>query len=74
MVVPDRIPAKASDFEQERARRRGKAALVPKTTKELSVGKQAAALEGDRPRENVLRDAFESGVKGVPIFLDTVRR
>jgi hypothetical protein len=47
VVVPDRVPAKAGNFEEELARWRGKAALVPKTTKELGVGKQAAALEGD---------------------------
>jgi hypothetical protein len=46
VVVPDRVPAKAGNFEEELARWRGKAALVPKTTKELGVGKQAAALEG----------------------------
>ena len=47
VVVPDRVPAKASNLEEEPARWEGKAALVPKTTKELGVGKQAAALEGD---------------------------
>ena len=47
VVIPDRVPAEAGNLEKELVRWGGKAALVPKTTKELGVGKQAAALEGD---------------------------
>ena len=45
--VPDRVPAKVGDLEEKLTRWRGKAALVPKSAKELQIGKQAVALKGD---------------------------
>ena len=71
--IPDRVPAKAGDLEEQLTRWRGEAALVPKSAEELQVGKQAAALEGDVTGGTVLGDAFKVSIESGPVFLNTIR-
>ena len=73
MRVPDRGPAQFGKTLGLLARGGGKAALVPQASEELRGGKQAAALKGDRTRNNGRRDAFKLSIECIPVLLNTVR-
>jgi hypothetical protein len=71
--VPNGGPAELGKAFNLLTRGGGKAALVPQASEELRRGEQAATLKGDMATNNIRGDAFETGIKSIPILLYTIR-